>query len=134
MQAIERRQERREEYLPTMGAFLQRLTQLPEAAQSCKMRGDWTPSYIRSLATRAAVIVLILVAVWVGGSYAMNGDLLYSTNPSQTSEGAEEADSQDELTSTPRMTATPEQTATPTPVNPTATRVSRDSEDSEDSD
>jgi serine/threonine protein kinase len=126
MQVVDHKQERREEHIPTMGVFLERLKQLPEASQSCRLRGDWALPQVRFLAIRAAIILLVVVAVALGGGYtyvALSGT---ETDPAISIEETAEAGN-NEATSRPTATLTPEPTETPTqtPVAPTATSIAR---------
>jgi serine/threonine protein kinase len=123
MQAIDHNQERREGQVPTMRVFLDRLKQLPEASQSCRLRGDWKLPQVQVMAIRAAFIFLVIAAVALGGGYAYAAFSRAETEPARSVE--EPAEAGNDESTLPTVTLTPEPTETPTqtPIRPTSTSV-----------
>lgn len=72
MQSIDPDPTLREQHVPSMRQMLNRLQQVPEAAQPSALPGSWSLATAGALVGRAAVVLLIIVMVLLGGTYAFN--------------------------------------------------------------
>jgi serine/threonine protein kinase len=108
MQAIERDPVKREMYVPTMQHLQERLSQVPEARQSCAFQTNWSLSQVRFVAVRLAVVVALMLLVGAGVAFATGG--------------AEEPDPVETpgiSTVVPTVTAVSTPTTAPTAMTPT---------------
>lgn len=122
MWAIERDVQRRTRKLPTMRDMVEKLREVPEAHQTCRLRGTWAQVDVKQWFMRAAAGMLAIMAVAIvamGSMIMLDGSVEAGDAPTVT---ITRSGAHDEPTVTPLPpTASPRVRHTPSP-QPSSTR------------